>query len=117
VILSAEAAEAALTEVKNSFANFGEWDFNNEVNGDYDGFACWGSAFPPDDDDPCFFVTFNLTSEGWTGFLTVGQWAYYWSNTNEGDSFLLETDRVPTLAEAIRTLKGRIRSLADRLTA
>jgi hypothetical protein len=56
-------------------------------------------------DPPKMFVTFNIESQAWKGFLTVGKLSYYWSSTDAGDAHLLETEPCDTFELAIAELK------------
>lgn len=103
----------SLELAKAAFPRFGEWDYNNEVNESYPGFALWGEFVPdPDDSSPRhFFVTFDIYAKKWKGTLSIGQHSYFWSSADFGDAVLLDAEPCATLEMAIATLKMQIGNL------
>lgn len=113
MILTEDQVELAILEAGAAFSNFTDWTTNNEKNEYYDGFALWGEYLHADKygDGTRFFVTFSLGNEGWTGNLTTGLPAFYWSDADMDDAMLVGTVPVETLSDAIRVLQTRMRTL------
>src|SRR5262249_4960313 len=93
------------------------WEVMNERNDDYPGFSLWGRYKVKPETSPVLFVTFGTYQEKWKGHLTVGKHCYYWSSANVGDAHPLDTEPCVTLAEAITSLKRRIKGLMTALLA
>ncbi|MBC8134769.1 MAG: hypothetical protein H8F28_02650 [Fibrella sp.] len=113
-----DQSEPLISEARAAFTGFSDWRWNNAKNDYYDGFALWGEYLHADEhgDGTRFFVTFSLRNDGWTGDLTTGQPAFYWSDADIGDAMLVGTLPVGTLGDAIRVLKARMRTLFAALT-
>jgi hypothetical protein len=109
---SLEVAEAA-------FPRFDNWQYNNEENSEFTGFALWGELVPdPSESMPhCYFVTFETYRKNWRGHLTIGQHQYFWSSADVGDAHLIGTDDCVTLDDAIAALRARIADLFAALQA
>jgi hypothetical protein len=105
--------------VKPAFPQFADWQYMNERNDSYAGFCIWGRHRIEQEDlqSPKLFVTFATSGEKWSGHLTVGKHCYYWSSTEEGDAYLLDTKKCDTLEAAIASLKKQIDSFIAALVA
>ena len=101
--------------VKTHFPHLTDWEYHNNVDDDYLGFAVWGEfTLRPDEEiAPRFFITFSLGPDGWQGDLTVGKPAYFWTSADVGDADLLNAPPCATLEEAIATLRQAMHSLAQ----
>ena len=111
--LTESEIQEAIEKATSAFANFTDWQYNNEVNDEYLGFTIWGQYIPkPEEQMPrCFFITFDTHGENWTGHLSIGQHCYFWSSADAGDAHLLETEACKNLEDAIETLKVEIGNL------
>ncbi len=63
-----------------------------------------------------FFITLYIYQERWHGSLTIGQYAYLRSSTEEGDSYLINTELRDSLETAIAVLKMEIVKLFTALS-
>ncbi len=117
MLLTETQIRQSLERVGNSFPRFGDWEYNNEINASYSGFAVWGHfILDPNDSMPKrYFVTFDTCGDDWRGYLTIGQPCYMWSSADCGDAFLLDTDSCPTLDDAIKGLKAKIEDMFTAL--
>jgi hypothetical protein len=113
MILTEPEIQDVLEKVKAAFPNLADWEYQNEVNEDYFGFALWGSfLLNPDELMPQrFFITFYTYKAQWNGSLTIGQHAYLWSSADVGDAHLLGTEECNSVEEAIVTIKTEIAQL------
>jgi hypothetical protein len=110
VILTESEIRGSLKRVKAAFPRFPHWDYNNEINESYPGFAVWGE-FVPEPNEPMprsFFVTFDTYEATWTGHLSIGKHCYFWSSADCGDANLIDTNPCATLEEAITSLKRQM---------
>lgn len=110
MILNEQDIRRSLDAAKAAFPRFGNWQYNNEENPDYCGFALWaeftqaGAESMPRH----FFLTFDAYKKKWRGHLTIGQHQYFWSSADFGDAYLLGTNECGTLEEAIAALRAEI---------
>jgi hypothetical protein len=103
-----------------AFPSLTNWQYQNEVNevnSEYLGFSMWGEFVLNPDAIAVkrFFVTLDIYRRQWRGNLTIGQHAYFWSSTEEGDSYLLNTEPYDSLRTAISALKTEIERLFNAL--
>ncbi|AGY56553.1 hypothetical protein [Gloeobacter kilaueensis] len=113
MLLTENEINAAIETVKAAFPNLSNWQYQNTVSSECPGFSLWGQ-FVLKPDGPWtkdFFITFYIYQVQWRGSLTVGQHAYFWSSTEEGDSYLLNTELCDSLETAIAALKAEISRL------
>jgi hypothetical protein len=109
VLLTEREIQQAIEQVKTNFPHFTDWEYNNEKNEDYFGFALWGEfIFYPENNSNCFFITFDTSQENWQGALTTGQPSYLWTSADVGDAHLVSTESCQTLEEAIAALKAEM---------
>ena len=113
VLLTEREVQQAIEQTKTKFPHLTDWEYNNEKHEDYSGFTLWGQlTLEPEEIMPrCFFITFDRYQENWRGYLTIGQHSYFWSSTDVGDAYLLDTDSCQTLEEAITALKAEMAKL------
>ncbi len=99
-----------IEKAKAAFPNFSDWEYNNEVNGEYFGFSLWGQfvLYPEELMSQRFFITLDTYKQEWRGHLTIGQPSYLWSSADVGDAHLLGTDPRDSLEEAIAALKSEM---------
>jgi hypothetical protein len=110
MILAESEVQQVIKQVKTAFPNLTDWEYNNEDNEDYYGFAVWGQFVlnPEELMHQTFFVTIDIYQDKWQGSLTTGQHSYFWSSTDEDDARLLNTKPCESLEEAIAQLKAEI---------
>jgi len=116
VLLTEPEIRRSVKRVEAAFPSFRDWEYNNEINDSYTGFALWGE-FVPDPNEPMprsYFVTFDTRQAIWTGHLSIGKHSYFWSSADCGDAYLLDTNPCTTLEDAITMLK---RQMADLFAA
>src|SRR5262249_8685098 len=114
VLLTETEIRRSLERVQAAFPCFRDWEFNNEINESYGGFSLWGQFVPdPNESMPrWFYITFATYDEAtWTGSLTIGKPAYYWSSADCGDADLVGTSPCATLEEAITSLQRQMSDL------
>jgi hypothetical protein len=119
VILSQPEIRRCLGQAEAAFPHLSQWEYNNEVNESYSGFALWGE-FVLDPEDPAprsFFITFDTQGVTWAGHLSIGKPCYFWSSADCGDAFLVDTDACTTMEDAIATLKRQMADLFRALSA
>ena len=106
--------QTALAMATARFPHLTEWQYRNEADDEYSGFAVWGEfTLRPDElMAPRFFITFSLVQDGWQGDLSVGKPAYFWTSADVGDAYLLDAPPCATLEEAIAALKDAMRRFA-----
>jgi hypothetical protein len=119
VLLTEPEIHRSIERAKAAFPRFSDWEYNNETNESYGGFALWGKFIlePNERIPPVFFITFDTYEAEWKGNLTVGQHCYYWSSADCGDAYLVDTDPCATLEDAIMTLKQKMADLFAALSA
>ena len=110
MILTESEVQQVLEQVKIAFPNLTDWEYNNEDNGEYDGFSVWGKFIlnPEEMMYQTFFITIDIYRDKWRGYLTTGQPSYYWSSTDEQDAYLISTEPCESREEAIAQLKAEI---------
>jgi hypothetical protein len=113
VIFTESEIRDSLEKARAAFSRFSDWDYNNEVDGSYSGFALWGEFVSELDESMprSFFVTFDTYQATWMGHLTIGKHCYFWSEADFGDAHLVESGPCPTLEDAIASLKQRMTDL------
>lgn len=113
MILTETQIQEVLDQAKTAFPYFTEWEYNNEKNAEYFGFALWGQfVLDPEEFMPqCFFITLDTYQDKWRGTLTIGQHSYLWSSADVGDARLLDTNNCDSVDEAIFQLKTKILKL------
>jgi hypothetical protein len=118
VILTESEIRSCLKQARAAFPCYSQWEYNNEVNESYSGFALWGELVPePNESMPqSFFATFDTHQATWTGHLTIGKHCYFWSAADCGDAHLVDAGPCATLQEAITSLKQRMTDLFTALT-
>ena len=59
--------------VKAAFPRFNDWQYVNEPDASYSGFALWGEfvSEPDDLDSRHFFLTFDRYGNNWSGHLLI----------------------------------------------
>jgi hypothetical protein len=119
MILNEHQIRQSLDTAKAAFPRFGNWQYNNEENPDYCGFALWGELVQDETESMPrhFFLTFDTYKKKWRGHLTIGQHQYFWSSADFGDANLLGTDECATLEEAIAALRAEIADFFAALQA
>lgn len=115
MILTEAEIRAALEQVKVAFPHFSDWEYHDkdELDRDYMGFSILG-AFSPNPDElqsSYFFITLVGSDNNWAGYLTIGKPAYYWSSTDVGDAYLVDSQACESIARAIDSLKTKIQAL------
>lgn len=117
MILTEDEIQKAMKQAKETYPSFSEWDYNNEINDSYSGFSLWGQfVFNNNPSMPrYFFVTFDSYKDKWCGHLSIGKPCYFWSSTEEGDAYLIDTQACETLEDALLALKTEIVTLFDTL--
>jgi hypothetical protein len=118
VFLTEPEIQRSIERAKAAFPRFSDWEYNNEVNESYGGFALWG-GFVPEPDEPMsssYFITFDTYDATWRGHLTIGKHCYYWSSADCGDANLVDTDPCATLDDAIMALKKKMANLFAALS-
>jgi hypothetical protein len=117
MLLSQTEIQQVQSLVKLSFPHFSGWEFSNEINENYSGFAIWGcfqlggSEFG----STRFFVTFDKDEDVWQGHLTVGMHSFWWSSTDEEDARLMSTSGFASLNDAITEFKKKVMPLCSAL--
>lgn len=116
MLLTEDEIRQAINQVKDTFPSFSEWDYNNEINDSYCGFSVWGQfTFVNNDSTRYFFITFDAYENKWQGHLSIGKPCYFWSSTQEGDAYLIDTQPCNTLEESLLALKVEIANLFNAL--
>jgi hypothetical protein len=113
MILTEPEIKQVIEKAKIAFPNFTDWEYNNEKNSEYFGFALWGE-FVPDPEvllSRRFYITLETYEEKWRGNLTIGQHSYLWSSADMGDAHLLCTDDCESVDEVILQLKSEMLKL------
>ena len=113
MFLTEPEVQHAIAQAKASFPHLTDWEYRNEKDEEYFGFAVWGQ-FVRNPDDPMpqyFFITLDTYGEHWYGHLTIGQHCYLWSSADVGDAHLVDTASCHTLEEAIMALQMNIAQL------
>lgn len=107
--------QKTLEVVKAAFPNFTDWQYVNEVNGEYFGFSTWGKLTLGADVlmQKSFFITLDTYENEWRGALTIGQHSYLWSSADFGDAHLLGVGPCESVEDAIAALKDDIVSLFE----
>src|ERR1700678_3084880 len=102
MLLKQEDITRSLKLAKEEFPRLTKWEYSNEIDESYPGFALWAEHVLESEDGlhRCFYVTFTAFESSWTGCLTIGQPSYFWSSADVGDAHLLDTERCATLQEA-----------------
>lgn len=110
MLLNEDKIQEVLEKASTAFPNLTDWEWNNEKNSEYFGFALWGKWVldPSNFMSQCFFITFETYEDKWRGILTIGQHSYLWSSADVGDAHLLCTDDCDTVDEAITGIKTKI---------
>jgi len=110
MVLTEEEIKKVLETAKAAFPNLTDWQFQNKPDHEHDGFTMWGEfVFNPEEPLPnTFFITLYTRGECWQGSLTIGRYSYWWSSTEEGDSYLIGTPLYDSLDMAIIALKAEI---------
>lgn len=119
MLLTSLEIQQVIEKAKAAFPNFSDWEYNNEVNGEYFGFSLWGEFVlnPEVLMSQRFFITLDTYQQKWRGELTIGQHSYLWSSADVGDAHLLGTEPCDSLEEAIAALKSEIVRLFQALSA
>jgi hypothetical protein len=119
MILTEAEIQQVLEQVKAAFPNFTDWEYNNEKNSEYFGFAVWGQYVldPEELMSRHFYITFDTYENQWQGCLTIGQHNYLWSSADFGDAHLLDTESYNSLIEAITALKAEMVKLFQAFSA
>ncbi|MGK7924142.1 MAG: hypothetical protein AB4290_02630 [Spirulina sp.] len=116
MILTDLEIEQALEKAKSAFPKLTDWQYNNENNSEYFGFALWGT-FPVYHEKIYrrrnYFITLDTYEEKWQGYLTIGQPVFLWSSADCGDAHLVSTDSCDSLDKAIANLKAEIAQLFE----
>ncbi len=118
MLLTEPEIRRSMIRVAAAFPCFRDWEYNNEINDSYSGFALWGE-FVPDPNEPVprsYFITIETYGASWTGHLSIGKHCYFWSSADCGDAVLLDTNPCTTLEEAITALKSEIADLFAALS-
>ncbi|MGE3537880.1 MAG: hypothetical protein AB7N91_10660 [Candidatus Tectimicrobiota bacterium] len=118
MLLTEFEVQQAIAQTKAAFPHFTDWEYRNEINGEYFGFSLWGQFIlnPEDQIPPRFFITLDTYAEHWYGHLTIGQHCYLWSSADVGDAHLVDTESYNTLEEAIAALKMKTAKLCQALS-
>jgi hypothetical protein len=118
MILTKTQIEQVIEQVKTAFPNLTDWQYNNEVNDEYFGFALWGElVFYPEHPLPKrFFITLDTYRQEWRGSLTIGQPFYLWSSADFGDAVLVSVDSCNSCQEAMIALKKEMLRLFQDLS-
>lgn len=112
MLLEPGEVDDVLQLVKQAFPNFSDWEVANEADNEHPDFTVWGEYVTGEGIiRQHFFVTFDIYDSLWQGTLSIGQHSYFWSSTNEGDAYLVSTNRCNTLEEAIAELKKEMGDL------
>ncbi len=113
MLLTEVQIQEAIEQAKIAFPNFTEWEYNNEVNGEYFGFYLWGKFVLERENimSRNFFITLDTYEEKWRGSLTIGLPSYLWSSADFGDAYLLDTNDCVVLEDAITALKAEMKLL------
>ncbi|NEP74744.1 MAG: hypothetical protein F6K25_23705 [Okeania sp. SIO2G4] len=113
MLLTEVEIQEAIEQAKTAFPNFSDWEYNNEINGEYFGFSVWGKFVLEREDTGSrnFFITLDTYDEKWRGSLTIGLPVYLWSSADFGDAHLLDTDDCDSLEDAITALKAEMKQL------
>ncbi|WP_013335007.1 hypothetical protein [Gloeothece verrucosa] len=119
MILNEYELEEVVEKVKVAFPHLTDWEWNNEKNSLYFGFAIWGKLILEPDNlmSKEYFITLETYENNWRGVLTIGLHSYLWSSADVGDAHLLSTDDCDTVDEAIKALKNQIYDLGKALSA
>jgi hypothetical protein len=118
-LLTEQAVQKVITQVKAVFPNFADWEYNNETNDAYSGFSLWGQfvLIPEAQMSRHFFITFEIHNEKWRGHLSIGQPCYFWSSADVGDAHLVDPEPCGTLEGAVTALNGEIGDLFRAFSA
>jgi hypothetical protein len=118
MILTETQIEQVIAQAQTAFPNLTDWQYNNEVNGEYFGFALWGElVFYPEHPLPkSFFITLDTYQQEWRATLTIGQHSYLWSSADFGDAHLVTVDSCNSCQEAITALKQEMLRLFTALS-
>jgi hypothetical protein len=119
MILTEHEVQQALEQAKMAFPNLTNWEYHNEVDGEYFGFSLWAHfvLYPEDPMPRYFFVTLDTYEKAWHGHLTIGQPSYLWSSADVGDAHLLDTAACKTLGDAVAALKAEMVNLFSAFSA
>lgn len=113
MLLTQTQIQQVMAQAQTAFPNFTDWQYNNEKNEEYFGFALWGKLIlePEALRSRCFFITLDTYEAQWRGTLTIGQHSYLWSSADVGDAHLLGSENCDSVDEALRQLKAEILKL------
>lgn len=114
--ISESEKQAVMDLVKAAFPRLRGWDTDYD-DGEYRDFGVcgclrWGKGT----DVRFFYVTIDLYKGQWSGYLTIGQPAFFWSSAGLGHAYLLDV-KAGTARGAITRLKRSMRKLFDSLGA
>ncbi len=105
--------QQAISQVKAAFPNLTDWEYNEAIEKEYEGFivaGCYTLEFGKFDHRH-FYITIDAPDEFWRGHLSIGMPAYMWTSADFGDAFLVDTEPCQTVEAAIEMLKIQITNL------